>query len=174
MKVKFLFFTILLLIGLNQVNAQISGDMQAMHMIKDFYTAYSLINLKTVNRHQLDSLIDKYFTPSEGKKIKKGYNEGHDIMTNDSGISYKSLETMVIRTISDEKSLNIQSGKYEIVKGVKDAYEVSYVVNPITPKLNETITETAVEVDILVVNDNGALKISRVSNNIRYDSVNKN
>lgn len=146
------FFTILFLIGFNYVHAQVSSDMQVMHMIKDFYTAYSSLDFRAADKSKLYSLIDKYLTPEEAKKVKKGYKDGHDIMTTDSGINKKSLESMVIGTISDEKSLNIQTGKYVIIKGVKDAYEVSYIVNPVTPKLNETITETGPIIDILVKN----------------------
>lgn len=175
MKIIPYLITALFVITLSQAHAQISSDMQAMHMIKDFYTAYSSINFKSADKSKLDTLIDRYFTKEEGKKVKKGYREGRDIMTNDSGINNKSLETMVIQTISDQKSLNIETGKYEIIKGVKDAYEVSYVVNPVTPKLNEVTTETNVLIDILVVKYNGVIKISYVTNgltnSLRYHST---
>ena len=164
MKVIHCLLTALFLITFNQAHAQINSDMQTMHMIKDFYTAYSTLNLKSTDKRKLDSLIDKYLTPKEGEKAKKGYKKGHDIMTNDSGISNRSLETKIIQTISDQRSLNIETGKYEIIKGVKDAYEVSYAVNPVTPKLNEVTTETRVLIDILVVKYNGAIKISYVTN----------
>lgn len=96
-------------------------------------------------------------------------------MTNDSGINVKSLEMMFIKTISDQNALNLETGKYEIIKGVKDGYEGSYIVNPAMPKLNEVITETGVLVDILVVKYNGVVKISYVTNgltdNLRSTSV---
>jgi hypothetical protein len=177
MKVLPYLLTALFLITFSQAHAQIDSDMQTMHMIKDFYTAYSSLNFKSADRSKLDSLIDKYLTPEEGKKVKEGYNKGHDIMTNDSGINNKSLETMIIKTISDQKSFNIETRKYEIIKGVKDAYEVDYVVNPLTPKLNEYTTETGVLIDILVVKYNGVIKISYVANGLtnglRYNSTHK-
>jgi transposase len=163
MKVLPYLLTTVFLITFYQAHSQESRDMQAMHMIKDFYTAYSSLNYKT-DRNKVDSLIDKYFTPKEGRKIKEGYKKGHDIMTNDNGINKKSLETMVIETIGDRKPINIETGKEVLIKGVKNAYEVSYVVNPLTPKDNETITEPVVGIDILVTRYNGILKISYVTN----------
>jgi hypothetical protein len=158
---------VLFLITISQAYAQIDNDMKAMHMIKDFYTAYSSLNFKSAaDRSKLDSLLEKYLTPEEGKKVKRGYKQGHDIMTNDSGINNKSLEGMFIRTISDQKALNIETSKYEIIKGVKDAYEVSYVVNPVTPKLNEVTTQTGVLIHILVVKYSGVIKISYVTNGL--------
>jgi hypothetical protein len=177
MKVIPYLFTTLFLFTLCQAHAQINSDMQAMHMIKDFYTAYSSLDLKLADRSKLDSLIDKYFTPEEGKKIKKGYIEGHDIMTNDSGINKKALETMTIQTISDQKALNIETGKDEIIKGVKDAYEVSYVVNPLRPKNNGITIRTVILIDIVVIKYNGMIKISYVTNgltnNLRYNRTHK-
>jgi hypothetical protein len=168
MKVIPCLLTALFLITLNQAHAQINTDMQIMHMIKDFYTAYSSLNFKSTHRSKLDSLINKYLTPEEGKRVKRGYKEGHDILTNDSGINNKSLETMVIQTISDQKALNIETGKFEIIKGVKNAYEVSYVVNPVTPELNKVITEPVVLIDILVVKYNGIFKISYITNGLTH------
>ncbi|MBS1527419.1 MAG: hypothetical protein JST19_17350 [Bacteroidetes bacterium] len=166
MKSKYLLATVLLALTFSQSRAQHSSDMQAMHMIKDFYTDYSLLNLKTADTSKLEALIDKYFTVKEGKLLKEGYKKGHDIMTNDSGITVRSLETMVISSVSDEKALNIQTGKYEIVKGIKDAYEISYVVHPVTPKLNKTTTETGILIDIIVVKINDTFKISYVCNGL--------
>jgi hypothetical protein len=157
-----------------QSNAQVNSDMQAMHMIKDFYTAYSSLDLKTANKSELDLLINKYFTQEGGEQLKKGFKGGHDIITNDCGIKKKSLETMTIRTISDEKALNISTGKTDIIKGIKNAYEVSYVANPHLPDSNGVITEPLVLINILVVKYNGVIKISHVTNNIRLDRASKN
>ncbi len=165
MKVKPYLLTTLFLIIVGQAHAQINSDMQAMHMIKNFYTAYSSLNFKSGDGNKLDSLIDKYLTPDEGKKVKEGYHRGHDIMTNDSGINHKSLETMVIKTISDSKTLNIETGKEEIIKGVKDAYEVSYV-NGFKPYSNGVQVGTGPLIDILVVKYKGVLKISCVANGL--------
>jgi len=177
MKIVPYLLTALLVITISQVHAQVNSDMQAMHMIKDLYTAYSSLNLKSGDRSKLDSLMDKYLTPEEGKKVKEGYKKGHDIMTIDNGINNRSLETMFIQTISDQKALNIETGKYEINKGVKDAYEVNYVVNPVIPKLDEVTTESGVLIDILVVKYNGDIKISYVTNGLtnglRYHSSHK-
>jgi hypothetical protein len=159
--------TALFLTNLSQVHAQINSDMQAMHMIKDFYTAYSSLSFKSADRTKLDSLIDKYLTPKEGKRVKKEYKDGHDIMTNDSGIYKKSLETMIIQTISDQKSLNIETGKYEIIKGVKDAYEVSYV-NQFEPYGNGVQVGSGPLIDILVVEHNGVIKIAYVTNGLTH------
>ncbi|GAA3978791.1 hypothetical protein [Mucilaginibacter dorajii] len=158
--------TALFVFTVSQAHAQISSDMQAMHMIKDFYTAYNSLNLKLADKSKLDALIDKYFTIQESETLKRGYKTGHDIMTNDSGITNRSLETMVINQMGDEKALNIETGKYEINKGLKGAYEVSYVLNPVTPKLNEVTTEANILIDILVVKYNGVIKISRVTNGL--------
>ena len=178
MKVLPILITALFAITLSQAHAQVSSDMQAMHMIKDFYTAYNSLNFKSADKSKLDALIDKYFTAEEGKTLKRSYKKGHDIMTNGSGITIKSLETMIIRKISDEKALNIETGKYEINKGMKDGYEVSYVVNPVAPKLNETTTETNILIDILIVKHNDVIKISYVTNgltnSLQYHKTNKN
>ena len=165
MKIVPYLLTALLVITISQVHAQVNSDMQAMHMIKDFYTAYSSLNLKSGDRSKLDSLMDKYLTPEEGKKVKEGYKKGHDIMTIDSGINNRSLETMFIQTISDQKALNIETGKYEINKGVKDAYEVSYV-NGFKPYDNGTQVGSGPLIDIIVVNRNGVLKISYVTDGL--------
>jgi hypothetical protein len=153
----------------SQAKAQQSSDMQAMHMIKDFYTDYSSLNFKTADTSKLEALIDKYFTVKEGKLLKEGYKKGHDIMTNDSGITVKSLETMVISSIGDENALDVQTGKNVLIKGVKDAYQISYVVNPIPPNLNGITEQTGVLVEIVVVKTNDGIKISYVTNGLTND-----
>jgi hypothetical protein len=173
-----LLITILSVFTFSQANAQISSDMQAMYMIKDFYTAYSSLNFKTADKSKLEALIDKYFTIEEGKILKIGYKKGHDIMTNDSGITAASLKTMTIQTISNEKALNIETGKYEINQGVKDAYEISYLVNPVSSKLNGVTTGKNILIDILVIKTNDGIKISYVTNGVtnslRYQNSLKN
>jgi len=176
MKAAPYFLTILFVFCISQVHAQMNSDMQAMHMIKDFYTAYSSLNFKSANKSKLDSVIDKYLTSEEAKKVKQGYKRGHDIMTNDSGINAKSLETMFIKTISDDEALNIETGKEEIIKGVKDAYEISYV-NGFKPYSNGAQVGSGPLIDIIVINRNGILKISYVTNGLtnglRYNSSHK-
>jgi hypothetical protein len=164
-----LYFIIALSVVISsQANAQVSSDMQAMHMIKDFYTAYCSLDLTLTNKSKLDSLINKYFTKEEGKRLKQAYKKGHDIMTSDSGITHRSLETMIIKTISNQKALDIETGKYNILKGIKDAYEVSYVVDPITPKLYGITEENAISVEIMVVKQDGIIKISYVTNGLNH------
>lgn len=164
MKITYSLLTALLLITLSQAHAQVNRDMQIMHMIKDFYTAYSSLNYKSTDKSKLDSLINKYLTAEEGKKVKAGFKTGYDILTNDQGINTKSLETLFIQTISDAKALDIKTGKEEIIKGVKGGYEISYEVNPVDSKPNQITTGTSVTVDLLVVKLNGVFKISYISN----------
>ncbi|MDB5157545.1 MAG: hypothetical protein JWR50_2252 [Mucilaginibacter sp.] len=168
MKVILQLVTALLLIAVSQAHAQINNDMQTMRMIKDFYTAYSSLNFKSADINKLDSLIDKYLTPEEGRKVKEGYKKGYDLITNNNGINKKSLETMTIQTISDKKSLNIETGKYEIIKGVKNAYEVSYLLDP------TITTQPPIVVDVLVVKHDGSTKISFITNNLTYYMNTKN
>ncbi|MGN6179922.1 MAG: hypothetical protein ACTHNW_12115 [Mucilaginibacter sp.] len=169
MKAILYLLTTFFLIVFYQAHAQESPDMQAMHMIKDFYTAYSSLNYKT-DRNKVDSLIAKYFTPKEGQKIKQGYKKGHDIMTNDSGINKAELKTMVISTISNSKALDIETGKYDIIKGVKNGYEVGYqILRTLKHTDNGGTVSDGVSIDILIVKYNGVFKISHVTNGLTDD-----
>lgn len=64
------------MITLSKAHAQIDSAMQTMHMIKDFYTAYSSLNLKSADTSKPDSLLNKYCTPEEVKKVKQGIKRG--------------------------------------------------------------------------------------------------
>jgi hypothetical protein len=171
MKIRLYLLTVLFLITASQAQSQINSDMQAMHIINDFYTAYSSLNFKSADRNKLDSLLDKYLTPEEVRKVKKGYEEGYDLITNNKGINRTSLETMIIQTINNQKALNVETGKYEIIKGVKDTYEISYSIGPIIPYDNGVATQTLNSIDILVEKHNDDIKISYITDNIRYHSA---
>ncbi|NNU33430.1 hypothetical protein HK413_03325 [Mucilaginibacter sp. S1162] len=114
----------------------------------------------------MDALIDKYFTVEEGKVIRKELLLGHDIPTNNKGINKTAFETMIIMPITDRKTLDIETGKPSIIKGVQNGYEVTYYLKPLSS--NSDNTKLSVYRELLVVENNGVLKISYITDNLRY------
>jgi len=120
-------------------------DGQAIHMLKEFYTAYCTIPFIPKNIHKIDSLQTRYCTIKLRKELKGLYKEtglGHDVLTNDEGTDLEHLKTLKI--IKDTSKAN--------------AYIVSYIDHTLSAA-NKPIDKTVV-IHVTVAKENGRFKIA--------------
>ena len=124
---------------------------QPILILKEFYTAYSNIwsipsskNSTNQFNKKIDSLTEKYCTTQLKKEVNRYLEDGHDLMTNDWGISKESINSLKI--VKDKNN---------------DIYLVEYVVNsyPISPN---TPVKKQVILRIKLVKKNNNYKIYSV------------
>jgi len=122
---KILALSSMILIG-NGCNAQTGEGDKAISMLKEFYIAHSFIwsiPPSSISPNdfdkKLDSLTGKYCTPQLRKEAKEYLQDGHDLLTDDWGISKESLTSMKITKESTQEN----------------TYVVSYIVDsyPVAP-----------------------------------------
>jgi len=123
----------MILIGSSGCNGQTNvNDKQAISMLKKFYTAYSNVSLRIEDLHKVDSLQEKYCTPQLRKEAKEYLQDGHDLLTDDWGISKESLTSMKI--IKEPTKENIY-----VVSYIVDSYPVA-PDKPVKKQVNLYIT----------------------------------
>lgn len=140
---KILVLSSMILIG-NGCNAQTGKSDKAISMLKEFYTAYSKVSLKIEDLPKVDSLQEKYCTPQLRKEAKKYLEDGHDLLTDDWGMSKESLTSMTV------------------VKDTKEyTYVVSYIVDsyPVAP---DKPVKKKVVLQVTVIKEGENFKIDSV------------
>src|ERR1700754_2120717 len=95
--------------GYGYANAQNNRiDDQAIKMLKEAYTAYSLVYISTDanSNKKFDLLVAKYCTPKFKKEAKEYHNNdyGTDILTDENGIGKDSPKSLKI--VKDVKKAN--------------------------------------------------------------------
>ncbi len=148
---KILALSSMIFIG-NGCNAQTGEDDRVISMLKEFYIAHS--NIWSIHPSQispndfdkkLDSLAEKYCTPQLRKEAKKYLEDGHDLLTDDLGMSKESLNSL------------------SVVKDAKEnTYVVSYTVDsyPVAP---EKPVKKQVVLHVTVVKEGENYKIASVN-----------
>lgn len=142
---KFLALSFMILVG-NGCNAQTNvNDKQSIFMLKEFYTAYSKVSLRIEDLPKVDSLQEKYCTLQLRKEAKKYLEDGHDLLTDDWGISKESLTSMGITKDSTKEN----------------TYVVSYIVDsyPVAP---DKPVKKQVKLYVTVIKEGESYKIDSV------------
>lgn len=92
------------------INTQkVEEEEKAISMLREFYAAYSMNDLRLEDFPEIDSLLKKYVTPQLREETNKYLQDGHDLMTDDWGISDEMLSTMKISMDSTKENTYIVS-----------------------------------------------------------------
>lgn len=145
-KIKTRFLICAMLLNFNGCYAQPNNDSRIILMLKEFYTAYSEISFRSEDIPKVDSLQEKYCTSQLRKEAKRYLQDGHDLLTDDWGISKESLSSMKItKDPAKEKT-----------------YIVSYIVDsyPVAP---DKPVKKQVVLHITVVKEDELYKIDSVN-----------
>ena len=141
----YLLLTYVILFTSNSVYSQsFEINNQAIHTLREFYTAYSKIEFTVKNLHQLDSLQKKYCSLKLRAELKNEFQTNgldHDLLTNDHGINSEALKSLTI---------NNDVGK-------ANGYIVCYL-NKTISAANKPILEKVI-LHISLTKENGAFKI---------------